>query len=89
MAPNSPKTSASGPKLLLYRNPHMIAPMTVGIAYGRKIMSRANRANIDVTASRMRAIASAMPICSGIATSEKRMTNHVPDRKLGSVNALR
>ncbi len=62
--------------------------MTVGIAYGRKIMRREKRANRVVTASRMSAIASEMMICSGIETSEKRMTNHTPDRKLGSVNAF-
>ena len=52
-------------------------------------MSRANRVNHVVTASRMSAIASEMSICSGISTIEKRMTNQTPLRKFSSVNALR
>ena len=66
----------------------MSAPMTAGIAYGRKIISRENRANRVVTTSSMSAIASETTICSGISTSENRMTNQTPSRKCGSVNAL-
>ena len=41
-----------------------------------KIMRRENRANRVITMSRISAIASETAICSGISTSEKRMTNH-------------
>ena len=62
--------------------------MTAGMAYGRKIISRENRANRVVNASSTSASASETTICTGISTSANRTTNQTPLRNDGSVNAL-
>ena len=66
----------------------MRAPITVGIAYGMKIMRREKRAKRVITMSRISAIASETAICNGMSTSEKRMTKLTPSRKDGSLKAL-
>ena len=67
----------------------MSAPMTAGIAYGRKTIRRANRVNHVVTASRTSAIPSEMSIWSGMSTIENLITNQTPLRKCSSVKAFR
>ena len=61
----------------------MSAPITAGIAYGMKIISREKRAKRVITMSRISAIASETAICSGISTSENRTTNQTPSRNDG------
>src|SRR5258708_619753 len=63
----------------------MSAPITAGIAYGRKIIRRENLASFVVSVSSRRAATSETSICTGMSTIENRMTNQTPFRNEGAM----